>query len=120
MRKYLVAGLLSLSVFGLVACGGTSGTEENIEGGDAGDVSSGGTGSGFGDGVQRVGSDIQPGTYRNTDSSLSCYWARLSGFGGDGDDIIANEISRVIQIVTIKSTDVGFEATDCGRWEQVQ
>ena len=70
----------------------------------------------FGDGTFIVGEDIQPGTYRNSDSSNLCYWERLSGFGGTGDEIIANGVSHEIQIVTISSSDVGFSSTDCGSW----
>lgn len=79
---------------------------------------SSGSGS-FGDGVWIVGRDIQPGTYRNSDSSQLCYWERLSGFSGELGDILANEVSDAIQTVTIKSTDAGFSATDCGVWTKV-
>ena len=34
----------------------------------------------FGSGALRVGADIEPGTYQNSDSSRGCYWARLLGF----------------------------------------
>jgi hypothetical protein len=70
----------------------------------------------FGDGVWTVPGEVQPGTYRNSDSSAACYWARLSGFGGTLDEIIANEFTYEIDIVTIKSGDVGFESIDCGTW----
>ena len=62
----------------------------------------------FGSGTWRVGSDIQPGTYRNSDSSAMCYAARLSGFGGTIDEIIATELSSSILIVTIDASDAGF------------
>jgi len=70
----------------------------------------------FGSGTWRVGSDIQPGTYRNSDSSGMCYAARLSGFGGTLDEIIANELSSSIMIVTIEPSDAGFQSEDCGVW----
>ena len=53
------------------------------------------------DGRRRVGSEIQPGTYRNTDSSQGCYWERLSGFGGTLNEIIANDFTNGLTIVTI-------------------
>lgn len=75
----------------------------------------------FGDGVHLVGVDIAPGTYRNDDSSGGCYWERLSGFGGEGiDDIIANEFTDAISIVTISPGDVGFSSSDCGIWTPLQ
>ena len=70
----------------------------------------------FGNGTWRVGSDIPSGTYRNSDSSGLCYAARLSGFGGSLDEIIANELSYNLMIVTIKPSDAGFESQDCGVW----
>ncbi|MCH8309320.1 MAG: hypothetical protein IIB17_02340, partial [Chloroflexi bacterium] len=73
----------------------------------------------FSGGVHQVNTDIQPGTYRNSDSSSGCYWARLSGFSGEPDDIIANEITDEITIVTISSSDVGFESEGCGTWTKV-
>jgi hypothetical protein len=74
----------------------------------------------FGGGIHRVNLDIQPGTYRNTDSSEVCFWARLSGFGGELDDTIANGNSSDVVIVTISATDVGFESERCGSWIKIQ
>ncbi|MFQ5516564.1 MAG: S8 family serine peptidase [Acidimicrobiia bacterium] len=70
----------------------------------------------FGDGVWSVGGDVQPGTYRNSDSSAACYWARLSGFGGGLGDIIANEFTYQRDVVTIQAGDTGFESDRCGMW----
>jgi hypothetical protein len=70
----------------------------------------------FGDGTFDVGVDIKPGTYRLREPA-SCYWARLKGFDGTLDDIIANElVDDAYSVVTIKSTDAGFEADGCGEW----
>ncbi|CCF86057.1 hypothetical protein [Nitrolancea hollandica] len=74
----------------------------------------------FGDGTYRVGIDIAPGTYRNSDSSGGCYWERLNGFGGELDDINANDFTTSRTIVTIKPTDVGFKSNRCGRWSLAQ
>jgi len=72
----------------------------------------------FGAGTFRVGVDIAPGTYRNSDSSQGCYWARLSGFGGTLDEIIANNFSYARQVVTISPSDAGFTSEGCGVWSQ--
>ena len=67
------------------------------------------------DGKWVVGAEIIPGTYAAPGSDL-CYWARLNGFGGSLDEIIANELGSGRQIVTIDSGDSGFETRDCGTW----
>lgn len=73
------------------------------------------------DGINIVGSDIQPGVYRASGSTLGCYWARLSGFTGAGSDIIANDFSSDGQVVVeILPTDKAFKTIDCGVWEKVQ
>lgn len=69
----------------------------------------------FGSGTWIVGSEVPAGTYRNSGGS-GCYWARLSGFGGTLDEIIANNFDDVINIVTISPTDRGFESSGCGTW----
>ena len=73
----------------------------------------------FGDGTYIVGTDIQSGTYRNSGGS-NCYYARLSGFGGTSADIIDNENTDTSAIVTISSTDKGFQSKNCGTWTQIQ
>jgi hypothetical protein len=69
----------------------------------------------FGSGSQIVGQDVTPGTYRG-DGGDSCYWERLSGFGGTFEEIIANDIGDLHPIVTIAATDAGFSSTNCGTW----
>jgi len=72
----------------------------------------------FGSGTWTVGSQVPAGTYR-TAGGPGCYAARLSGFGGTIDDIIANEYTSgsVPLTVTIEPTDAGFESdADCGTW----
>lgn len=68
-----------------------------------------------GDGIFRVGADVEPGTYR-TEGSDACYWARLSGNSGTFEEIIANNFGGGQQIVTISDTDVSFQTTECGTW----
>ena len=70
----------------------------------------------FGPGTKRVGSDIHAGTYRTRSAPNGCYWERLNGFSGELKDIIANDFSSGYQVVTIKSTDKGFNSSGCGKW----
>ena len=73
----------------------------------------------FGDGTCIVGTDIEPSTYRDDRARPGCYWARLSGFSGEIQDVIANRTSDFVQTVTIRSTDRGFETGGCGTWKAV-
>jgi hypothetical protein len=75
-------------------------------------------GPAFGDGTHRLGSGVAPGTYRSGATADSCYWERLSGFGGTLDEIIANGFGGP-EIVTIEATDVGFESQRCVTWQPV-
>lgn len=67
-------------------------------------------------GVKIVGTDIAPGTYRTRTAQEGCYWERLSGFDGTLDEIIANQISDVPEVVTIDPSDAGFNSQGCGTW----
>lgn len=62
-----------------------------------------------------VGTDITPGTYKNT-GVQGCYYARLRNFSGSLDAIIANNNVDSTAIVTIASSDKGFESNGCGTW----
>ena len=75
-----------------------------------------GDSAGFGDGTYQVGSDVQPGTYRTRESSPGCYYARLGGFSGEFEDLLANGNPTGPAIVTIEPTDAGFESQRCGTW----
>jgi hypothetical protein len=70
----------------------------------------------FYDDTYRVPSELSPGTYRTRDETFGCYWARLKGFSGSASDIIANEFGDGYMVVTIKSTDKGFESDGCDMW----
>lgn len=72
----------------------------------------------FSDGTYQVGKDIKPGTYRTRTGSSGCYYARLSGFGGSTDEIIANNLTDAPAVVTIAPTDKGFTTERCGTWTQ--
>lgn len=75
------------------------------------------TNAGFGSGTKIVGTDIKPGRYLTTTASESCYWVRLSGFGGSIGEILANETSGGShQVIEISSSDRGFSSSDCGTW----
>jgi len=69
----------------------------------------------FVDGTWIVGVDIPAGTYK-TDGSDTCYWERLSGFGGTFDEIIANDNPDGQVVVTILPIDKGFVSKRCGIW----
>jgi hypothetical protein len=71
----------------------------------------------FGQGTFIVGTDIQPGTYKST-LGESCYWERLSNFGGTLSGIIANNFGGKA-IVTIRSSDKGFHSSRCGTWTKI-
>jgi hypothetical protein len=73
----------------------------------------------FEDGTYFVGSDIEPGTYRNSGGS-SCYHVRLAGFGGGMEGLIANEFTDAPSIVTIEPTDAGFQSKKCGTWTRLE
>lgn len=74
----------------------------------------------FGDGTWRVTIDIPAGTYQSVAGTTSCYWERVSGFGGTIDEIIANDFGTVGAVVTISLTDAGFKTRGCGTWTLVQ
>ncbi len=66
-------------------------------------------------GTYEVGTDIQPGVWRNP---KGCYWARLSGISGEGNDVIANGgIEGGPAIVEIAPSDAAFQ-TQCGGWSR--
>lgn len=70
----------------------------------------------FFDGIWEVGVEIPPGTYRTTDYTFACYWARLKDFSGELSGISANEFGNGYLVVTITNKDRGFESDDCGDW----
>lgn len=74
-------------------------------------------------GVFLVNRQVNPGTYVTrgpSDRSFpNCYWARLSGTGGDLNDIIANGNAGGQAIVTISSGDEAFETSGCQPWHKI-
>lgn len=77
----------------------------------------------FGDGTYLVGSEIAPGRYYAGSPTESCYWTRLSSFGGDtyfGYDLSPDIIGYGrLTIVDIVETDVSFRTSGCGIWSDV-
>ncbi|GAB2905507.1 hypothetical protein GCM10027203_00270 [Nonomuraea fastidiosa] len=64
----------------------------------------------------RVGTDIQPGTYRTTGPASGftmCYWARLRDESGD---VIAAGMPSGAAVVTIQPTDKAFQTGGCAEW----
>jgi subtilisin family serine protease len=75
-----------------------------------------------GGGVYSVAHHIVPGTYRaSTPGGRSCYWARLSGFGGAPSDVLESAVTTAARpVVVIDSSTTGFEATaGCGTWTRI-
>ena len=72
----------------------------------------------FGAGAFIVGVDIAPGTWRAAGGS-SCYWERLSGFGGELNEIVANGLGDAPAVVTIAASDKGFSSSGCGGWTKL-
>ena len=74
----------------------------------------------FGAGTWRVGTDIAPGRYYADPPTTGCYWARLSGFGGSFNEILANDFvafDAAQLIVDISPSDRGFSTEPaCGTW----
>ncbi len=73
----------------------------------------------FGDGTYSVGNgsgQVPAGTYRSTGGS-GCYWARLSDLTGSFSSVIANNFLSGPDVVTVLSSDAGFESDGCGTWD---
>ena len=70
------------------------------------------------EGTWMVGVEVSPGTYSAPGGAL-CYWARLSGFGDELDDIITNDVGAGRKLATIAPTDAGFHTGGCGLWDRV-
>lgn len=70
------------------------------------------------DGMNMVGTTVQPGTY--SASKSGCYWERLSGTSGSFSDIITNEYSPSgTTIVTLDPSDFAFKSQGCAPWTAV-
>lgn len=65
-----------------------------------------------GEGVYRVGTDMQAGTYRSVDN-VDCYWMLSSD--ANGSNILQNNIVTGPALVTV-SPGQFFNSTRCGDW----
>lgn len=65
-----------------------------------------------GEGVYRVGPDVEPGTYRSVDNG-SCYWSVNAD--ANGEDIITNGIGGGSQLTTLSEGQF-FETSGCNDW----
>src|SRR5215204_2392201 len=73
----------------------------------------------FGEGAYIVGTDIDPGTYRNS-GGTGCYYERLRDFAGDMNSIIANNNTDNPTVVEIAPSDAGFQSSSCGTWTKLE
>jgi len=70
-----------------------------------------------GDGVYRVGVEIQPGRYVASGSDgLGCYWETATGADGSYGAITDNSFSDGPQMVEIVAGDRVFVSSKCGTW----
>ena len=70
-------------------------------------------------GTYRIGIDIPAGLYRGDASNAStgfCYWARLSGFSGELEEIIANDVPSGQFFVQVAETDGGLSTSCALEW----
>jgi hypothetical protein len=73
----------------------------------------------FGEGAYIVGTDFEPGTYRNS-GGTGCYYERLRDFTGDMNSIIANNNTDNPTVVEIATSDAGFRSNGCGTWTKLE
>ncbi len=68
----------------------------------------------FGNGTRTVPGQVPPGRYRSVNAAaVSCYWERLSGFGGSSEEIIANDVGGGSCDVDVLPTDVAIRVRGC-------
>ncbi|MFD4469674.1 hypothetical protein ACFWPA_15450 [Rhodococcus sp. NPDC058505] len=69
-----------------------------------------------------VGVDIEPGLYVSPgpiDGDYNCWGTRLSGFTGEGDDVIAYAYGTGRVVVDITPTDAAFRSLNCLPWTRI-
>ncbi len=76
--------------------------------------------SSFGDGIYRVGSEVQPGTYviGTEDEGEVCEWGRLANLDGSNGQEIEVGGYEAGKTVGIEDTDHAFFTFNCGAWER--
>jgi hypothetical protein len=73
-------------------------------------------GASFGDGDYRAGVELAAGTY-HASTPGDCYWERVTSFGGQFSDIVANDFGG--GLVTVSPGDYGLSTSGCGTWTLV-
>ena len=66
----------------------------------------------LGEGTWLVGAEVQPGVWTASGGG-TCYWERVSSFGGELTDVIQAGDALT---VTIEAADLGFRSRRCGTW----
>jgi hypothetical protein len=72
----------------------------------------------FGAGTFAVGAQVAPGRWRSDGGDL-CYWERLSGLGGELDELADSAGVAGPTDVVLAPTDVAFSSFGCGTWNLV-
>ncbi|MDY0910894.1 hypothetical protein [Microbacterium sp. CFBP9034] len=72
----------------------------------------------FADGGYIVGVSIEPGRYRTTTATSSCYWGVYAS-GTNKDDIVANDFGTAGTAEVTLSIGQDFESDSCGEWTKV-
>lgn len=100
--------------------GSESGRQSDGQGRASGGTESGAAEAALpGDGDFRVGSGIEPGTYRSTGATGgSCHWERTKVAKHGLGSVIADDDTTGTAVVTIRPTDAYFKSTGCGGWKK--
>ncbi|GAA1956704.1 carboxypeptidase-like regulatory domain-containing protein [Agromyces allii] len=70
-----------------------------------------------GDGVYRVGIDIQPGTYfTSATNTADCRWWRLSDLSGSESSVYGGDAGSGRRMMTILADDSYVVTSNCGSW----
>ena len=72
----------------------------------------------FAAGTFAVGAQVAPGRWRSDGGDL-CYWERLSGLGGELDELADSAGVVGPTEVVLAPTDVAFSSFGCGTWHLV-
>src|SRR5215212_8417343 len=69
----------------------------------------------LGPGTFAVGAQVAPGRWRSDGGDL-CYWERLSGLGGELDELLASAGVPGPVAVDVAPADAAFRSFGCGTW----
>jgi hypothetical protein len=69
--------------------------------------------------MYKIGTDIQPGTYKSAgNADGACYWERSKDALHGLDSIAANDNVTGTAVVTITRSDAYFNSSACGNWHK--